>query len=54
MLINYKKKQRLQDFNFFIGDHLIEQCTSYKYLGVIIDNKLKVPRKMVLRGCKQA
>ena len=40
MLINYKKKQRLQDFKFFIGDHLIEQCTSYKYLGVIIDNKL--------------
>ena len=40
MLINYKKNQKLQDFKFHIGTNQIKQCSEYKYLGVIIDNKL--------------
>ena len=40
MLIKYKKNQKLQDFKFHIGTNQIKQCSEYKYLGVIIDNKL--------------
>ena len=40
MLVNFKKNQKLQDFEFFIGNNKIDQCTEYKYLGVIVDNKL--------------
>ena len=40
MLINFKKKQNSKNFKLYIGENLISQTDEYKYLGVVLDNKL--------------
>ena len=40
MYIKPKSYINYNDFNFFIGGKQIEQVSSYKFLGIMIDNKL--------------
>ena len=40
MLVTSTNKQNIPDFCIKINNALLENCRSYKYLGVVIDEKL--------------
>jgi hypothetical protein len=41
MLISRKKRNEVKDINIYLNNKLLEQVTTLKYLGIIIDDKFK-------------
>ena len=41
MLISRRKRKEVKDFNIYINNKPLEQVTTLKYLGIIIDDKFK-------------
>jgi hypothetical protein len=41
MLISRRKQKKVKDFNIYLNNRPLEQITTLKYLGIIIDDKFK-------------
>ena len=41
MLISRRKRKEVKEINVYLHSKLLEQVTTMKYLGIIIDNKFK-------------
>jgi len=41
MLISRRKRKEVKDINIYLNNKPLEQVTTMKYLGIIIDDKFK-------------
>jgi hypothetical protein len=42
MLISRRKRKEVKDINIYLNNKPLEQVTTIKYLGIIIDDKLNL------------